>query len=80
VQVVCPGVVRTEFHARQGIDMAAVPRMDPAAVSLSDLERGVVVSIPGASDESVLRELQATQRKLQDLTRVVELPDRYLAS
>ena len=55
VQVVCPGVVRTEFHSRQGIDLSAVPRMDPTDVvtaSLHDLERGIVVSIPGASHES----------------------------
>src|SRR4029453_464987 len=29
VQVVCPGVVRSEFHSRQGIDMSQVPRMEP---------------------------------------------------
>ena len=80
VQVVCPGVVRTEFHSRQGIDLSAVPRMEPADVvtaSLYDLERGVVVSIPGASDESALREVMAAQGELQSMTRMVELPDRY---
>ena len=80
VQVVCPGVVRTEFHSRQGIDLSAVPRMDPADVvtaSLYDLERGVVVSIPGASDEAALREVMAAQDELQSMTRAVELPDRY---
>ena len=80
VQVVCPGVVRTEFHSRQGIDLSAVPRMDPADVvtaSLHDLERGIVVSIPGASDDSALDAVMAAQGELQDITRVVELPDRY---
>lgn len=80
VQVVCPGVVRTEFHSRQGIDLSAVPRMDPAdvvAASLSDLERGVVVSIPGASDESALHAVIAAQGELQTMTRAVELPSRY---
>ena len=50
VQVVCPGLVRSEFHSRQGVDMSSVPRMEPESVaraSLSDLGRGVVVSIPG---------------------------------
>jgi short-subunit dehydrogenase len=40
VQVVCPGVVRSDFHSRQGIDMSAVPRMEPRQVveaSLADL-------------------------------------------
>ena len=48
VQVVCPGVVRSEFHSRQGMDMSAVPRMEPEAIveaSLHDLERGTIVSI-----------------------------------
>ena len=45
--------------------------------SLYDLERGVVVSIPGASDESALREVMAAQGELQSMTRMVELPDRY---
>lgn len=80
VQVVCPGVVRTEFHSRQGIDLSAVPRMDPADVvtaSLYDLERGVVVSIPGASDDSALQAVMTAQGELQSMTRAVELPDRY---
>ena len=82
VQVVCPGVVRTEFHSRQGIDLSAVPRMDPADVvvaSLYDLERGVVVSIPGAGDESALQAVTAAQGELQSITREVDLPTRYAA-
>jgi hypothetical protein len=80
VQVVCPGVVRTEFHSRQGMDLSAVPRMDPAdvvAASLYDLERGVVVAIPGATDESPVQAVMAAQAELQSMTRAVELPDRY---
>jgi uncharacterized protein len=30
VQVVCPGVVRSEFHTRQGLGMSEVQRMEPA--------------------------------------------------
>ncbi len=81
-QVVCPGLVRSEFHTRQGIDLSAVPRMEPAAVvqaSLLDLERGVVVSIPGAPDEAAFDALLASQRELLGPTRTVELPDRYAA-
>lgn len=80
VQVVCPGVVRTEFHSRQGMDLSAVPRMEPDDVvraSLLDLERGVVVSIPGAPDESSLEPVVAAQGALIGMTRTVELPDRY---
>jgi uncharacterized protein len=80
VQVVCPGIVRSEFHSRQGLDLSAVPRMEPRSVvqaSLLDLERGVVVSIPGSDDETALGRIEAAQRELIGLTRTVELPDRY---
>jgi short-subunit dehydrogenase len=80
VQVVCPGVVRSEFHSRQGMDMSAVPRMEPRSVvqaSLHDLERGVVVSIPGAENDGAVGRIAAAERSLMDETRTVELPDRY---
>jgi short-subunit dehydrogenase len=80
VQVLCPGVVRTEFHSRQGMDLSAVPRMEPDAVvqaSILDLERGAVVSIPGAPDASSLQEVLDAQAELAGLTRAVELPQRY---
>jgi short-subunit dehydrogenase len=79
-QVVCPGVVRTEFHSRQGMDLSAVPRMEPRSVvdaSLLDLEHGVVVSIPGSADASAHDRIGAAQRELMGATRAVELPDRY---
>ena len=28
-QVLCPGVVATNFHTRQGLDLSKVPRMSP---------------------------------------------------
>ncbi len=46
VQVVCPGVVATEFHERQGLDLSAVPRMsadDVVTAALRGLELGEVV-------------------------------------
>jgi hypothetical protein len=54
--------------------------MEPRAVvqaSLLDLERGVVVSVPGADDDSAIRAVDAAQRLLIGATRSVELPDRY---
>jgi uncharacterized protein len=80
VQVVCPGIVRSEFHSRQGMDLSAVPRMEPDAVvqaSLRDLEHGVVVSIPGAEDETAIRGVETAQQELLGLTRTAELPGRY---
>ena len=80
VQVVCPGVVRSEFHSRQGMDMSEVPRMEPGTLvqgSLADLERGVVVSIPGSPEDVPLRDLEAAAEELVPFTRTVELPERY---
>jgi len=57
VQVVCPGVVATEFHERQGLDLSTVPRMsadDVVTASLRGLELGEVVCAPGVEDASLL--------------------------
>jgi uncharacterized protein len=57
VQVLCPGVVATEFHTRQGLDMSVVPRMsadDVVTAGLRGLELGEVVCAPGVEDTSLL--------------------------
>jgi hypothetical protein len=80
VQVVCPGVVRTEFHSRQGLDMSAVPRMeagDLVDASLADLEQGVVLSVPALDDLGALGRLEAVDRELAAVARTTELPERY---
>jgi short-subunit dehydrogenase len=80
VQVVCPGLVRSEFHTRQGLDMSGVPRMEPQHVveaSLADLANGVVVSIPGLADLDSFAQLEAVDRELIGATRTTDLPDRY---
>ena len=80
VQVVCPGVVRSQFHSRQGMDMSAVPRMEPGQVvqaSLADLADGVLVSVPGLDDTEALARLDAACLELMGVTRIAELPARY---
>jgi len=50
VQALCPGVVATEFHERQGLDLRSVARMsadDVVTASLRGLELGEVVCAPG---------------------------------
>ncbi|ALE85285.1 short-chain dehydrogenase [Pseudonocardia sp. HH130629-09] len=57
VQVLCPGVVATEFHTRQGLDMSVVPRMSAEEVvtaALRGLELGEVVCAPGVEDDDLL--------------------------
>jgi uncharacterized protein len=50
IQALCPGLVATEFHERQGIDLSALPRMsaeDVVTASLRGLMLGEVVCAPG---------------------------------
>lgn len=57
VHVVCPGVVATEFHSVQGMDLSSVPRMSAEDVvrgALAGIERGEVVSAPGLEDHGLL--------------------------
>ncbi|WP_329455173.1 SDR family NAD(P)-dependent oxidoreductase [Streptomyces sp. NBC_01497] len=57
VEVLCPGVVATEFHERQGLDMSVVPRMtaeDVVTAGLRGLELGEVVCAPGVEDAALL--------------------------
>ena len=60
VQVLCPGVVATEFHERQGLDLSAVPRMsahDVVTASMRGLELGEVVCAPGVENALLLDEV-----------------------
>jgi uncharacterized protein len=82
VQVVCPGVVATEFHQRQGLDLSSVPRMsagDVVTASLRGLELGEVVCAPGVEASELL---DAVSRA--DLTafgaQAPRLAERYRAS
>jgi short-subunit dehydrogenase len=57
VQALCPGVVATEFHERQGLDLSAVPRMsadDVVTASLQGLALGEVVCAPGVERRDLL--------------------------
>ncbi|MEV4129710.1 SDR family oxidoreductase [Nocardia sp. NPDC049707] len=53
VQALCPGFVHTEFHERAGIEMSSLPKQlwltvdKVVAVSLRDLEKNRVLSVPG---------------------------------
>lgn len=57
VQALCPGVVATEFHERQGMDLSAIPRMsadDVVTACLRGLELGEIVCAPGVERSDLL--------------------------
>ena len=65
MQVLCPGVVATEFHERQGMDLSAIPRMtaeDVVTASLRSVELGEMLCAPGVEDKSLID--QALQQNL----------------
>lgn len=57
MQALCPGIVATEFHERQGLDLSALPRMsaeDVVTGSLRGLALGEVVCAPGVERMELL--------------------------
>jgi uncharacterized protein len=58
LQVVCPGVVKTEFHTRQNMDMSHMPRLEAEQVvsaSMLALDRDETVCIPTLEEADLLR-------------------------
>jgi len=80
VQVVCPGVVRTEFHTRQGMDLSQVPRAEPEVVvsaSLAGLAKGEVVCAPTLEDGEAVARLAQAELGMLAGARQTELAKRY---
>ena len=64
VQALLPGVVATEFHERQGLDLSAVPRMsadDVVKASLQGLALGEVLCAPGVEKPDLLDAMSRAQ-------------------
>lgn len=62
VHVVVPGIVATEFHEVQGMDLSAIPRMsaeDVVTATLAGIELGEVVIAPGVEDSALLESVFA---------------------
>lgn len=80
VQVVCPGLVKTEFHTRQEIDLSSMPRLDPVDVvqaSLSALGRDEVVCIPTLEEPGLLDGRDAAQAEMLRAAYPPKLAERY---
>jgi short-subunit dehydrogenase len=80
LQVCCPGLVATEFHAGRDLSASPFPVMDPAEVvdaAMEGLALGEVVCVPGLKDPHMVDQLGETQRAVF-LTGVRgELAGRY---
>ena len=81
VQVVCPGIVKTEFHTRQNIDMSGRPRLEPEEVvkaSMIGLERGEVVCIPTLEETDRLQHHDDAEGEVLAANMRPTLAQRYL--
>jgi short-subunit dehydrogenase len=79
VQALCPGVVATEFHERQGLDLSAVPRMsadEVVSASLRGLSLGEVLCAPGV-ERSELLDVVVTAQLAAFAGQAPTLAERY---
>ncbi|MEA2646952.1 MAG: uncharacterized protein QOE92_2035 [Chloroflexota bacterium] len=80
VQALCPGVVETEFHSRQGMDLSHLVAMVPDDVvtaSLAGLELGELVCAPTLEDAGAIQEANRASAALLAGTQEFKLADRY---
>jgi len=75
VQALCPGLVKSEFHAGMNLDYSQFPPgmvMMPEAVAAASLEclgRGDVFCLPGLLDYGLLAQLSEAERRLLEPPR-----------
>lgn len=70
VMAVCPGFVRTEFHARMDVDMRGIPSWmwldadDVVAEALGDLRAGKAISVPSRRYRALVAASRAAPDRL----------------
>ena len=81
VQVLCPGLVRTDFHRIQNRDISAAPNVmeakDIVEASLAALELGEVICSPTVGDPSAIAAWESAGSKLF-ASNEGAIADRYL--
>jgi short-subunit dehydrogenase len=82
LEVVCPGLVRTEFHDVAGFDLSGVPfpQMEPEQLviaALTGLELGEVICIPGLQDPELVEQAASQQRTIFQTATPGPLASRY---
>ena len=86
VQVLCPGLVATEFHTHVGADSSRFPAAvvmqpdDLVSASLAGLKLGEVVCVPALEDASFLTQIQESERKFFESSRTGSVASRYGSS
>jgi uncharacterized protein len=82
-QVLCPGVVRTEFHELVGMDPnrfppeIVMPAEDVVNASLAALKSGEVVCLPALDDPKLLAAIWEGEKQLFERTRGGNVAGRY---
>ena len=83
VQALCPGLVETEFHSHVGADTNRFPAgmvMKPEEVveaSLAGLKLGEVICVPALEDASLLMQIQESEKKFFESSRMGNLAQRF---
>lgn len=83
VQALCPGLVRTEFHERVGMDPGRFPPQiimraeDLVEASLVGLKLDEVICIPALEEGDLLKQLQEDQRQLFETSATGKVATRY---
>ena len=83
VQALCPGLVRTEFHERMGMNPGQFPAaavMTPEAVveaSLAGLRLGEVLCVPALDDPSLLTQIKECERRVLEYSGGGAVAGRY---
>jgi short-subunit dehydrogenase len=80
-QIVCPGIVKTEFHTRQNMDFSGRPRMEPEEVvtaSMVGLQRGEVICIPTLDETVRLQQHDHAEAEVLAANMRPALAQRYL--
>ncbi|MDP9238203.1 MAG: SDR family oxidoreductase [Chloroflexota bacterium] len=80
-QVLCPGLVQTEFHDVRGLNSSGLPPAmapeDVVQASLAGLRLGEVTCIPALEDTSSLARLAEDRSRLVQVARTTEIASRY---
>jgi len=82
-QVLCPGVVATEFHTHVGTDTSNFPAAivmkpeDVVTASLAGLKLGEAVCVPGLQDPKLLASIFESEQRFFEETRSGTLAKRY---